>query len=151
MCERPPTPRTSTTAITPLPWLQRPGGCDHAELRDTATTRLRTRATRANPCSFDAPKKTVASNSYSTPKRSTTSSSNQKPKSKPKTTASKSKSKAKPKSSSGSKVTVGKGDTLYGIALKKRPAWPRSRPPTASRAISSAPTDSENSLIFFTE
>lgn len=74
----------------------------------------------ANPYSFDAPKKTVASTSSSTPKRSTTSSSSSKPKSKPKTTASKSKSKPKPKSSSGSKVTVGKGDTLYGIALKKK-------------------------------
>ena len=66
----------------------------------------------ANPYAFDAPKPapstSTASTSSSRPKSST--------KSKSKSTASKSKSK----SSSGSRYTVGKGDTLYGIALKKK-------------------------------
>jgi hypothetical protein len=66
----------------------------------------------ANPYAFDAPKPapstSAASTSSSRPKSST--------KSKSKSTASKSKSK----SSSGSRYTVGKGDTLYGIALKKK-------------------------------
>jgi len=66
----------------------------------------------ANPYAFDAPKPapstSAASTSSSRPKSTT--------KSKPKSTASKSKSK----SSSGSRHTVGKGDTLYGIALKKK-------------------------------
>ena len=66
----------------------------------------------ANPYAFDAPKPapstSTASTSSSRPKSTT--------KSKPKSTASKSKSK----SSSGSRHTVGKGDTLYGIALKKK-------------------------------
>ncbi len=64
----------------------------------------------ANPYAFDAPKPTPSSSSTSSSRPKSTT------KSKSKSTASKSKSK----SSSGSRHTVGKGDTLYGIALKKK-------------------------------
>lgn len=63
----------------------------------------------ADPYAFSATKKTTPSSpAPSTPKKTTASSS-----------STKKKSPAK-KSSSGSRHTVSKGDTLYGIALKKK-------------------------------
>lgn len=62
-----------------------------------------------DPYAFSAPKTTKPT--YSAPKKTTASSSQAKKKS----TASKSTAKK----SSGSRYTVGKGDTLYGIARKK--------------------------------
>lgn len=67
----------------------------------------------ADPYAFSSSKKTTPSVSSSTPKKTTASSSSAKKKSTP------SKSTAKKKSSSGSRHTVSKGDTLYGIARKK--------------------------------
>ena len=66
-----------------------------------------------NPYAFNG---SSSSPTSSKPKTTTSSSSSTK---KPTTSSSKSKSTAK-KSSSGSKYTVAKGDTLYGIALKKK-------------------------------
>lgn len=66
----------------------------------------------ADPYAFSAPKKTTpSSTTSSTPKKTTASSSSAKKKS--------SSSKSTAKKSSGSRYTVGKGDTLYGIARKK--------------------------------
>lgn len=66
----------------------------------------------ADPYAFSAPKKTTPSvSSSSTPRKSTASSSSTKKKSSTTT--------AKKKSSSGSRYTVSKGDTLYGIARKR--------------------------------
>lgn len=66
-------------------------------------------APQADPYAFSATKKTTPSSpAPSTPKKTTASSS-----------STKKKSPAK-KSSSGSRHTVSKGDTLYGIALKKK-------------------------------
>jgi LysM repeat protein len=68
----------------------------------------------ADPYAFSATKKTTPSSPpASTPKKTTASSSSAKKKSTP------SKSTTK-KSSSGSSYAVSKGDTLYGIALKKK-------------------------------
>jgi len=68
----------------------------------------------ADPYAFSATKKTTPSSTVaSTPKKTTASSSSTKKKATP------SKSTAK-KSSSGSRYAVSKGDTLYGIALKKK-------------------------------
>ncbi|WP_461785147.1 LysM peptidoglycan-binding domain-containing protein [Prosthecobacter sp.] len=68
----------------------------------------------ADPYAFSATKKTTpGSPSDSTTKKTTASSSPAKKKSVP------SKSTTK-KSSSGSRYTVSKGDSLYGIALKKK-------------------------------
>ncbi len=68
----------------------------------------------ADPYAFSATKKTTpGSPSDSTTKKTTASSSPAKKKSVP------SKSTTK-KSSSGSRYTVAKGDSLYGIALKKK-------------------------------
>ncbi len=69
----------------------------------------------ADPYAFSATKKTTPSRPAptTTPKKTTASSSSSKKKSTP------SKSTAK-KSSSGSRYSVSKGDTLYGIALKKK-------------------------------
>lgn len=68
----------------------------------------------ADPYAFSATKKTTpGSPSDSTAKKTTASSSPAKKKSVP------SKSTTK-KSSSGSRYTVSKGDSLYGIALKKK-------------------------------
>jgi LysM repeat protein len=68
----------------------------------------------ADPYAFSATKKTTPSSpAPSTPQKTTASSSSTKKKSTP------SKSTAK-KSSSGSRYAVSKGDTLYGIALKKK-------------------------------
>lgn len=71
----------------------------------------------ADPYAFSSTKKTTpssSSDSSSSTKKKTVASSSS---SKKKTTPSKSTAK---KSSSGSRYTVGKGDTLYGIALKKK-------------------------------
>jgi nucleoid-associated protein YgaU len=65
----------------------------------------------ADPYAFSAPKKTTPSSSSSTPKKTTASSSSTKKKSTP--------SKSTARKSSGSRYTVAKGDTLYGIARKK--------------------------------
>ena len=68
----------------------------------------------ADPYAFSATKKTTPSNPpASNPKKTIASSSSAKKKSNP------SKSTTK-KSSSGSRYAVSKGDTLYGIALKKK-------------------------------
>jgi LysM repeat protein len=66
----------------------------------------------ADPYAFSATKKTTTSSPLP-PKKTTASSSSAKNKS----TSSKSTTK---KSSSGSRYAVSKGDTLYGIALKKK-------------------------------
>lgn len=66
-----------------------------------------------DPYSFSAPKTTTPT--YSTPKKTASSS----PAKKKSTTSSSKSTAAKKKSSSGSRYTVGKGDTLYGIARKK--------------------------------
>jgi LysM repeat protein len=67
----------------------------------------------ADPYAFSASKKTTPSSTSTIPKKTVASSSSAKEKSTP------SKSTTK-KSSSGSRYTVVKGDTLYGIALKKK-------------------------------
>lgn len=66
-----------------------------------------------NPYAFNS----GSSSASSKPKTTTSSSTSTK---KPTTSSSKSKSTTSKKSSSGSKYTVVKGDTLYGIALKKK-------------------------------
>lgn len=66
----------------------------------------------ADPYAFSSSKKTTPASSSSTPKKTTASSSSAKKKS---TT-----SKSTAKKPSGSRYTVSKGDTLYGIALKKK-------------------------------
>ncbi|MBL9131533.1 MAG: LysM peptidoglycan-binding domain-containing protein [Verrucomicrobiaceae bacterium] len=68
-----------------------------------------------DPYSFGKPSSGTTSTT-SKPKTVASSSSSKKPT----TSSSKSKSKSKPKSSSGSRYTVVKGDSLYGIALKKK-------------------------------
>jgi LysM repeat protein len=71
----------------------------------------------ADPYSFGgAAKPSTSSTTSSKPKTVASSTSSNKST----TSSSKSKSKSKPKSSSGSRYTVSKGDTLYGIALKKK-------------------------------
>lgn len=71
----------------------------------------------ADPYSFSrGSKPSTSATSSSKPKTVASSTSSKKPT----TSSSKAKSKSKPKSSSGSRYTVGKGDTLYGIALKKK-------------------------------
>lgn len=68
--------------------------------------------TPADPYAFSTPKKTTTSNSpVTTPKKSTASSGSVKRKSSP--------AKSPAKKTSGSRYTVAKGDTLYGIARKK--------------------------------
>ncbi|MCB1276817.1 MAG: LysM peptidoglycan-binding domain-containing protein [Prosthecobacter sp.] len=64
----------------------------------------------ADPYAFGTPKKT-ASSSSSAPKKSVSSGTTQKKSSSSKSTA---------KKSGSSRYTVSKGDTLYGIALKKK-------------------------------
>lgn len=67
----------------------------------------------ADPYAFGAGAKPSAGSSK--PKTIASSGSSKKS-----TSSSKSKSKSKSKSSSGSRYTVSKGDTLYGIALRKK-------------------------------
>lgn len=69
-----------------------------------------------DPYAFSTPKTTTPTYSAPTPKKTTTASSSS---AKKKTTTSSKSTAAKKKSSSGSRYTVGKGDTLYGIARKK--------------------------------
>ena len=70
-----------------------------------------------DPYSFGGASKPSTSSTTSSKPKTVASSTSSK---KSTTSSSKSKSKSKPKSSSGSRYTVSKGDTLYGIALKKK-------------------------------
>lgn len=66
----------------------------------------------ADPYAFSASKKTTPGASASAPKKTVASSTSAKKKSTP--------SKSTAKKTSGSRYSVVKGDTLYGIALKKK-------------------------------